>query len=426
MKGIQDTSSSTLRQLLGNGLRYNIPKFQRDYSWTNEQWDDLWQDIEAVRKGEEPAHYLGYLVLQTKDDKNYRVIDGQQRMTTLSLLILAVIKVLEDFIEKGIDPEKNKIRSQTFRNSYIGYLDPVSLVAVNKLSLNRNNDDFYRQKLVSLQNLPIRGLNSSEKLMKNCFNWFYNQIRRQFSTGESIASYLDEIIDKLFFTVITVNDELNAFRVFETLNARGVQLSSADLLKNYLFSVVDAQGSHSSEINEIESLWSNVIAKLGSQRFPEFLRVFWNSKNKTVRKSELFKVIRRSINDKGDAFSLIRDLENSADVYIALRNPDDELWIGENKIKGYLEDLKLFQVRQPIALLLAAYDHLTIPEFTKVLKAITIISFRYNVIGGLNPNDQEVIYNNIALKLRRGETFEERLLEPVYPKDNVLKLNFQI
>ena len=424
MKGIQDTSSSTLRQLLGNGLRYNIPKFQRDYSWTTEQWDDLWQDIEAVRTGEEPAHYLGYLVLQTDDDKNYRVIDGQQRMTTLSLLIVAVVKVLQDLIDGGTDPEKNTIRRDTFRNSYVGYLDPVSLVAENKLSLNRNNDAFYRQKIVPLHPLPQRGLNSSEKLMKSCFNWFYSKLKQQFSTGESIASYLDEIVDKLFFTVIIVNDELNAFRVFETLNARGVQLSSADLLKNYIFSVVDASGSHKSELAEIESLWSNVISKLGNQKFPEFLRVYWNSKNKTARKSELFKVIRRSVTEKGGAFKLIRELENSADVYIALKNPEDELWNGQQKIQQLLRDIKLFQVRQPIALLLAAYEKLSIQQFTNVLRAVVVISFRYNVIGGLNPNDQEVVYNNAALNIRNDQPFEEKMLDSIYPNDDSFQTAF--
>lgn len=424
MQGIQDTSSRTLRQLLGNGLRYNIPKFQRDYSWTTEQWDDLWQDIEAVRRGEEPAHYLGYLVLQTQDDKNYKVIDGQQRMTTLSLLILAVIKVLQDLVDSGIHPTQNTARIDTFRSSYIGYLDPVTLVSQNKLTLNRNNDDFYRQKLVPLQRLPQRGLNSSEKLMRDCFTWFHNRLKQQFTTGESVASYLDEIIDKLFFTVITVNDELNAFRVFETLNARGVQLSSADLLKNYLFSIVDAQGSHTSEIVEIESLWSKVIAKLGNQKFPEFLRVYWNSKHKTVRKTELFKVIRKSIRNKGEAFQLIRELERSADIYIALRNPDDELWLTAPDIRHDLEALKLFQVRQPVALLLAAYEHLTETGFAKVLKAIVMVSFRYNVIGGLNPNDQEVVYNQSALKIRRGESFSFAWLSQVYPGDDSFETAF--
>ena len=92
MKGIQDTSSQTFRQLLGNGLTYLIPKFQRDYSWESQHWDDLWQDMQVVLSGDEPGHYMGYLVLQTEDNKTFRVIDGQQRMTTLSLLVLGVLK----------------------------------------------------------------------------------------------------------------------------------------------------------------------------------------------------------------------------------------------------------------------------------------------------------------------------------------------
>ena len=84
MKGIQDTSSMTYRQLMGNGLRYEIPKFQRDYSWDTEQWDDLWQDINYLTTKEEIEHYMGYLVLQSSDNKNFQVIDGQQRITTFS------------------------------------------------------------------------------------------------------------------------------------------------------------------------------------------------------------------------------------------------------------------------------------------------------------------------------------------------------
>jgi uncharacterized protein with ParB-like and HNH nuclease domain len=87
MKGIQDTSNMTYRQLMGNGLRYEIPKFQRDYSWENEQWDDLWQDIMMLVSNEETEHYMGYLVLQTTDNKNFIIIDGQQRLTTLSILV---------------------------------------------------------------------------------------------------------------------------------------------------------------------------------------------------------------------------------------------------------------------------------------------------------------------------------------------------
>ena len=418
MKGVQDTTSSTLRQLLGNGLTYEIPKFQRDYSWETEQWDDLWQDIQSVVNDEEPGHYLGYLVLQTKDDKVFKVIDGQQRITTISILILSAIKALQALVDQGIESDKNAKRVDSFRNNYIGYLDPVTLIATNKLRLNRNNDNFYRSKLVPLEQLPQRGLNSSERLMKNCFEWFETKIKGTYATGEAVAEFIDKTIDKIFFTVISVNDELNAFKVFETLNARGVQLSASDLLKNYLFSVVDSDNPHKSEISEIESIWGKIIGKLGSEKLSEFLRVYWNSKYKTVRKNDLFKAIRRNISHKKAVFDLLRNLDSSADTYMALRNPFDELWKGDKQITNNLTALKIFQVRQPFSLLLAAYEHLNLQKFKKALSDITTLSFRYNIISGLNPNDQETVYNELSQSIRTNNNYDRTIIKKIDPKDD--------
>lgn len=423
MTGIQDTSSETFRQLMGNGLTYSIPKFQRDYSWETEHWDDLWQDIEAVRKGEDEAHYMGYLVLQTSDNKNFKVIDGQQRLTTFSMLVLAILKLLKKLEDQGNEADANRRRRESLHNSYIGYLNPVTLVADNKLKLNRNNDDFYRQYLVTLDRPPGRGLNSSEKLMRNCMNWFESRLA-DLQTGTALASFVDTIVDRLFFTVIKVGDELNAFKVFETLNARGVRLSSADLLKNYLFSLVDAGGSHPSEINELESLWSKVISKLGSENFPEFLRVYWNSRNKTTRHNELFKTIRKNVLDKSAAFNLVRELNNNADLYSALLNPDDEMWTGKDPLRSHLRELKIFSVKQPLSLLLIAHEKLSSDRFQQLLRICSVISFRYNVIGGLNPNDQEKTYNAIALKIYREGTFHPGDFLAVYPVDDEFRTAF--
>ena len=90
------TENNTYRKLIGNGLIYRIPPFQRDYSWKDDEWEDLWLDIlGTITEGGEPAHYMGYLVLQSEDDKSFDVIDGQQRLTTLTLIILAVLKNLK-------------------------------------------------------------------------------------------------------------------------------------------------------------------------------------------------------------------------------------------------------------------------------------------------------------------------------------------
>jgi len=83
-----NTTNSTFRQLLGNGLSYHVPPFQRDYSWTDDEWDDFWQDIHGLFEEDgELAHYMGYLVLQSSDNKRFDIIDGQQRLTTISIIL---------------------------------------------------------------------------------------------------------------------------------------------------------------------------------------------------------------------------------------------------------------------------------------------------------------------------------------------------
>lgn len=426
MEGIKDTSTPTLRKILGNGLTYVVPKFQRDYSWESEHWDDLWQDLESLYEDREDAHYMGYLVLQTPDQKEHKVIDGQQRITTLSLLIISVLKRLKELEEGGTEPDKNKIRREQLQNSYIGYLDPVTLVPKNKLKMNRNNDDFYRAYIVPLRRIPQRNTNASEKLMRACCEWYYKKVTGRFKTGEELVGFIDKIVDKLFFTVLTVGDELNAYKVFETLNARGVQLSSSDLLKNYLFSTVDADpsGAHNEEFNQLEIYWGQLIDKLGSEKLPEFLRHYWNSFNKTVRKNELFKTIKKSIRSKQQVFNLLRDVVDKADSYKALLNPNDELWIGKNDVAKHLGELRIFGAKQPISLLMSAHSNLGDADFLNVLRICSIVYMRYNVIGGLNPNEQESTFNKIARYIAENKKVKKADFEVIYPSDEAFEVNF--
>ena len=140
-----NTSNQTYRKLMGNGLVYRVPMFQRNYSWTEEEWDDLWQDIVALQEPNgEAGHYMGYLVLQSTDERHYDVIDGQQRLTTLSVIVLAVLNNLNRLVEDGVEPDDNRRRIDELRKTYIGYLDPVTLVASSKLTLNRHNDRYYQ------------------------------------------------------------------------------------------------------------------------------------------------------------------------------------------------------------------------------------------------------------------------------------------
>ncbi len=426
-----NTTNETFRKLLGNGLRYKIPPFQRDYSWGIDEWDDLWQDIMSMYEEDgEPAHYMGYLVLQSTDGKRHDIIDGQQRITTISIMILASLGVLQDISDKGVDSQNNQKRLENLRSSYIGYIDPVSLVSESKLELNRHNDSFYQRYLVPLEHPPQRGLNSSEHLLRKAFFWFKEKIASYGENdGARVAGLIDSVVDRLFFTVITVTDELNAFKVFETLNARGVRLSATDLLKNYLFAIISSAKTHDTELKKLEEEWERIVGELGSESFPEFLRIYWNSRNKLVRKSDLFKTIRKNINTRKEAFDLIKNLDRFASVYAALRNPNDGLW--STALRGYLKQLQLFNVKQPLAMLMSAYEQFFENDeasFEKVLKAVATLSFRYNVICNKQAHEQERVYNEIAYKLsyKHINTIEEifAILEKIYPDDRTFKADF--
>jgi uncharacterized protein with ParB-like and HNH nuclease domain len=409
---------------MGNGLIYNVPRFQRDYSWTDEEWDDLWADIQGLFLTDaEPAHYMGYLVLQSKDNKKFDIIDGQQRLTTLSIFTLAVLKNFENLILEGVDPKNNAKRQEQLRGSFIGYLDPVSLIPQSKLTLNRNNNSFYQNYLVPLLKLPIRGIKYTEHQMRKAFEWFETKVRQEYGNrkdGAALATLLDHLSDKLFFTVITVTDELNAYKVFETLNARGVKLSSTDLLKNYLFSVVHRELNDDRELNILDERWEILVGKLGSESFPDFLRAHWNSRNKLVRSADLFKTIRAKVLNRRQVFELIREMESDADPYVALSRPEDVLWNFEQK--EFIEELRMFNVRQLYPLLLSGYRKFSNTDFTVLLKACSIISFRYNVIGNLPTNEQERVYTNIADQLHNGKVNTNmevlQLLRSIYPDDN--------
>ena len=412
-------------------MKYFVPKFQRDYSWTDTEWEDLWTDmLDVISPEGEGAHYMGYLVLQSSNNKEFAIIDGQQRLTTLSIIILAILKNIKNISDKNIDSQDNILRHENLLGTFIGYLDPVSLRTEPKLRLNRNNDNFYQSYIVPGIKFPSRGLKLTESLLKKAFEWFDSHIQNHYGNlrdGAIFAQLISDLSDRLFFTVITVSDELNAYKVFETLNARGVKLSSTDLLKNYLFSIVSKEVNSESEFDHLDYQWEQVVGRLGSENLPDFLRTYWNSRYPFVRASELFKSVRKKVRSRTEVYELLQDLKNNTDLYVALSRPQDDFWSNSLQRQA-IDEFKMFSIRQHNALLLAAFRKLSMEDFGRLLKICSVISFRYNVIGNQQASEQERVYAKVAEQINTEASislnFILQLMRSLYIKDSAFEKDF--
>jgi hypothetical protein len=429
---LMEPSNQTFQQLFSNGVKYIVPRFQRDYAWNQEHWEDLWLDIESME--EERFHYMGYIVLQRKEQYYFEVIDGQQRLVTAILIILAAMKKIEDLINNDQDSGNNKERLKELNSRFIGAKDIVSLKVSSKLSLNRNNSHFYKSICNNLKIPNARGLIASNKLLKKCFEFYYK--RDMGGTGSDIAAFVERITSGMMFTKIVVQDNLNAYKVFETLNARGVQLSTPDLLKNYIFSVITSKDDVPDEsLNELDEDWSSIVSQLGENNFTDFIRYHHNSQKKLVTKKNLFKSIRQLAHTPELSYNYLNSLTECASIYASLLSPYDEWWAFQDEdyrpVRHYLEGLNLFNIKQPFTILMVAFNRFSSIEFIKLIRYLYILSIRYNIICRYSPNEQERHYNQIAIKIfnndytRASHVKNGKEYQSLYPEDYAFKNSFE-
>lgn len=395
------TNDVTFLDLIGNGKKYHVPAFQRDYSWEQEQWEDLWNDIEELTAATDGRHYMGALVVESTSDRDFQIVDGQQRIATLSILALAVIDTLQTLGDTDEQRAANQDRARRLRERFIGEKDPASLQESSKLFLNETDDGFYQDYLVQLRTpLNPRRLPRSNRLLWECFGWFRGRLAaRAAQGGEVLATLLSETVARqLLFILITVEDDLSAYVVFETLNARGLELSSTDLLKNYLFSRVQA----AADLAALQRRWKGLVEIVRQERFPDFLRYHLLCDTPQVRKQRLFKLVQGRVRTPAAVFALMDDLERRAELFAALNDADHEYWLERREARPYVRELILFRVRQTTPLLFAAFERFQPADFVRVLKLLSVVSFRYTVVSGLNTNELEPVYHRAAKAVLDG------------------------
>ena len=305
------------RELLGNGKSFAVPPYRRDYSWTSEEWSDLWDDILVIRESADERHYMGFVVVRAGSGPSFSVIDGQQRLVTLTFFALAVFRRLHDLADDGVEPEVNRARAEVLLRRFVTEIDPATLHEASRLSLNETDGKFFQHLVRRSSPTNPRALAPSHDRMWKCYCYFLERLRQPESKcldGAALTDLMQRTVARqLIFLLIAVEDDLDAYAVFERYDAHGMGLTRADLLKNYLFSRIPSKADHA----VLQERWMTIVGTVRAERFSEFLRYHYSRSHPGIRSSHLFEIVRKEVRNQPQVFELLDRLEQKVPLFSA-------------------------------------------------------------------------------------------------------------
>lgn len=405
---------------IGHYIKDNIlrvPVYQRSFAWEISNIQDLFEDI----KNSYPEDYfIGTIVVNSKGDY-FEIVDGQQRLATISLFFSAVRNFL--FRENIKDNAKALENDFLQKRSYRGEVE-------QKLKLNNVDNNFYLKWILNNNNNIKPSKESHERILKSykfiddfVDNWFKNR------GIEDLYNLVEFIDKKLRIIIVTVSDEVNAFTVFETLNDRGLALSQTDLIKNYLFNKAD------NRLGEAQDKWLRftgaIEAAENEDEILQYIKYYWSSKNGLTREKQLFKDIKDKTMNKAQSIALLTNLDKNTQLYLAILNPGHSFWKDySTNCTEYILALKELRLTQNRPLLLAILDRFENREFEKALKLIVSWSVRNLITGTIGAGTLEKEFSNQARLINEGKVKNasklRKSIENIIPTDEQFKRAFEI
>jgi hypothetical protein len=398
-----------------------VPPYQRSYAWGREQVEAFWWDLRSAFDAEAPDYFLGTIVLTSRNGSGRAtVIDGQQRLATTTMLFTAI---RDEFFRRD-----DRYRAGVVEADYVAGRELRSAELTPRVTLNAEDDAFFRSWV--LAHPDERGecddhLPASNRRLKSAYELLYQLLREHIdAAGPTWADTLIRWIDLLEYQarVITVevSNDADAFLIFETLNDRGLDLTVADLLKNYLF------GLARDDLGKVQRAWVSTLETLETSAVEEtlttFLRHYWSSLYGATRERELYRRLKETIRTTEAAVSFSIAMDEVAPMYAGLLNANHPVWERWPGVHPEVESLLRLGLEQNRPLALAAMQRFSDDELRRLLRALVSWSVRGLVVGGIGGGTTERAYAEAATRISSGEvaTTPEVLehLSPIVPSDD--------
>lgn len=307
-----DATEKSIENLFDNSNIYQIPRNQRKYVWNETNWNELFSDIEYFVKNNDNlnwSHFLGAIVLNKVNNKTFEIIDGQQRITTIYILMLALYsRMLEIFSESEIG-KANKL--------LITYIYSSDSDGKNQLILDNPDYDKDLRELVHC--VIHKEKYSKTNYFSHVYKWFINRIQN--FDSKTIQEFYNCLTQATIIEIISNSNE-EIYNIFEVLNARGQKLQQFELLKNHILRYL--QPKNKDIIDNAKNKWDQIISNLKDEDPDDFLNTFvrvYISKE-TKNKDGIYQLIKEEI-DIADLPKLLDDLVEYSHIYMDITNSKD-------------------------------------------------------------------------------------------------------
>jgi hypothetical protein len=402
-----------------------VPKHQREYAWEEDHVVQLFRDFEDAINREPPAPYfLGTLVTVSDQNDQLLVLDGQQRLATTSLLYVAMREYL---LELGSLPRAQAIER------HLWDVDADLQEPVLKLTLNVDDAGLFRH-LVTGQDPAVPASTASRRKLVRALTLAREHVA-DIVAGLDRARQSDELNRWIRFlqsraevVLLTVPDRSAAFRIFRTLNDRGLSASEADLIKSHLF---ENAGTHEPEV---ERDWSSMRVAIEStsddkDAIVDFLRYALIVQVGHIRGTDLFDKIETIVGSQSSAAgqaALFRDL---AEIYVATTNASHDRWqTYPTTMRRSLAEHRILDIKPLRPLLIAVSAKMRPSEAAETMAFLVSLGVRLNIASTTRSSTVEVPLGNAAQAVYAGTlTTAEHLrgyLDDITPGDRVFEEAF--
>lgn len=416
-----DWDKKSIKDIFGEHAHIDIPSYQRDYSWEESEVLDFYIDLKMFIASKEEKYLFGQVIMHKENDIIH-IVDGQQRLCTSVIFLKAIQDKAEKLQLFKNDKKLNNLISDLERD----LAEQDSDGTYNQFRFNTTDSDkiFFNEYIYNSNHDFSPERFASRKRIKKAYELLSNKIDEELKEKEIddqikiLMRLRKRFVDGFFVSYVECDDLGQAYVVFETLNARGKQLSPRDLLKNYFFAHIDDSTVAQQMWKEMADSFNKIKGK--KDHFSNYIRAYWNSSHNFVRTKSLYHSINgliRSIPEQENerAYEFLKELYENYQLYIAIVQSKPY-----EKISQKSADL-LYEIQEtgassfyPLILALCKNSLVTVKDLELVLTALESLIIRNQVIMGYVANSNEIEFANIAVII--SESNDKQLIKMVVKK----------